>query len=334
MDLAAPVKGWCPVHDRVFRAKDGLCPECGTALVTDDAPERRAVVIHTDTEDDAPPNVVEQEPPRGNRSVLLGVAVAVLVAFIAGLAFPEGEKPTTKVIAPRDVNADLNIGQTRDRARIPLRLESFSQHGRNVVARFTVREGSEIELGKLAGVHVAFALGSGGEISDNVAPRTTVSGFVLSGTFLQRGDIAVTGIRIDSLEFDSGLMKEVPLDISGAWPATTANQPRAAKANRTIRPGDGRTIDIYGLVGWADRLEAGLSVRGGKPEFFYATRYELVSSSTHEGLVTSGSDPGYGSGDETGTVRFEGLPSMKRNWVLRVTVDGILANGVWEWSFV
>ena len=326
------MKGWCPVHDRVFQAKDGLCPECGTALVTDEAPPQKAVVIRTDTEEEAPPGVVEQQRATPNRSVLIGIAAAVLVAFIAGLAFPDGEKPATTTAAPRDVNADLNIGRTRNSANIPLRLESFSQHGTTIVARISVRDGVDLELRKLKGAHTVFMLAGGGEISDNIAPRTTVSGFILSGTFLQRGDLPVVGIRIESLEFESGVRKDVPLDISDAWPATTANQPRASAVRKTIRPGDGRTLTVHGLVGWVDRLEVGISVTGADSGLFYDTTYTLTSDTTSragEVFIGRTEDDVWSV-----TVRFEDVPSRSESFTLGVSVERILAHGGWEWSFV
>jgi hypothetical protein len=317
--------GWCPIHDRTFEAGDGLCPKCGTALVTDDAPDERPIVIEQTTPLGG--GEVVSAGPRGRpaTSTVAGIAAAIVIAFVAGLAFPRGEEEPAPAALP-EITADLSVGATRHNAGVPLRLESFTQRGRNMVARLTVADGADIDLGRLRSVSVTYIMPGGGEISDEVSVRATVAGFILEGALHSSPTSAVLGLRIEALNFAAGSGADIPIDISGAWPATRGNQPRASKATGALKPGDGRTLSISGLVGWVDRLEIGLTVKGARPGWVYGSEFQLVSQSLHSGILLEGAG--------TSTVRFESLPTDKRRWALRVAVSGISAIGPWEWSFV
>ena len=316
--------GWCPVHDRTYEADDGLCPHCGTPLVTEDASNDATVIVRAN---DPETQMSSGRPPvRRPSTTVIGVAAAVVVAFVAGLAFPDA-KPTGDGTStqPRDAAVDLNVGVTRNSANVPLRLESFTQRGRNVVARISVGSGSGVELGKLRTASVWFILAGGGEVSDEVPVRTTITGFIIDGALLPSATTPVLGIRIDSLTFAAGVGDDIPIDLSGVWPATLANQPRSGKASGTLKLG-GREFRIQGLVGWADRVEVGLSIIGSRPGWRYATRYELVSDTGHEGAVQEGFD--------STIVRFDSIPRSQRRFAFRIAVDGATAIGPWEWSFV
>ena len=331
--MADAVTGWCPIHDRVFEAKDGLCPKCGTALVADeDVPDEHQVVITADGADEEDPTG-ELQPSQRSRSALVGIAAAVMLAFVAGLAFPNAGSGPEPVSRPRDISADISVGVVRRQFDIRLRLESFTQQGRNVIARITVEEGSSVALGDLNGVVVTFTLAGGGEFPAEVAPRTTISGFIIEGALLNRADIPVIGVRIDELQFAGGLSDDAPIDISDAWPASGANQPRTVRTDFSIHPGDGRRIHVNGLVGWTDRLELGVSISGARPGYLYGTRFELVADSIYEGIPVEGGS--ISQRERTATVRFESLPSRIRGRTsLRVSVERIVAHGPWDWSLI
>ena len=333
MDLAVGVTGWCPIHDRVFDSKDGLCPKCGTALVSDDAPADEHDVVITADEDTAQTPEAELDPTPNKRSVLIGIGAAIVLAFVAGLAFPDARSGPAPATRPREVVADINVGVVRRQFDIRLRLESFSQQGQNVVARITVEDGSKIALGELETVGMTLTLAGGGEFPVEVAPRTTISGFILEGSILNRSDIPVIGVRLDELQFGSGVDSAAPIDLRGAWPASERNQPRTVRTDVSINPGDGRTVHVNGLVGWTDRLELGLSITGARPGYRYATRYELVADSIYEGIpIDNGA---IAERSRTATVRFENLPArITGGWELRVAVERIVAQGPWEWSLI
>jgi hypothetical protein len=321
--------GWCPVHDRTYEADDGLCPRCGTALVTDEAPSDEATVIvqTNDSEAEIGSSSADRPPSRRPSTTVIGVAAAVVIAFVAGLAFPDANTASDRTGSlTRDAAVDLNIGVTRNSANLPLRLESFTQRGRNVVARISVGDEGGVELGKLRTASVWFILAGGGEISDEIPVRSTITGFIIEGMLIPSASTPVVGVRIDSLTFAEGVGADLPLDISGVWPATLANQPRTDRLAAAIRPGDGRVFRVYGLVGWADRIEVGLEIIGSRPGWLYGTRYELVSDSSHEGALQEGF--------ESTIVRFDTLPKGKRRWAFRIAVDNAVAIGPWEWSFV
>ena len=332
--MAVAVTGWCPIHDRVFDSKDGMCPKCGTALVSDDAPrdEHEVVITADDDAVDAPADELKATPDK--RSALVGIAAAAVLAFVAGLAFPDATSNQPRTTAPRDVVADINVGVVRRQFDIRLRLESFSQQGRNVVARITVEEGSNISLGELDTVGMTLTLAGGGEFPVEAVPRTTISGFILEGSLLNRSDIPVIGVRLDELQFGSGVDDAAPIDIRGAWPATERNQPRTVRTDLSIHPGDGRTIHVNGLVGWTDRLELGVSIRGARPGYRYGTRYELIADSIYEGIPNENFVDS-STHERTATVRFEDLPARIRGrWELRVAVERLVAEGPWDWSLI
>jgi hypothetical protein len=318
--------GWCPVHDRTYEADDGLCPRCGTALITDDVPSDDATVIVRTNE--AEPEISSDRPSaRRPSTTVIGIAAAVVVAFVAGLAFPDPDPAGDRTIAsPRDAAVDLNVGVTRNSDSLSLRLQSFTQRGNNVVARISVASADDVDLGRLHSASVWFILAGGGEISDEVAVRSTITGFIIEGRLLPSATTPVIGVRIDSLTFAEGGVAGVPIDLSGVWPATRANQPRSDRVGGVLTPGGGPTINLNGLIGWADRLEVGLSISGEGPGWRYGIRYELVSDSSHEGTVHEGFN--------TTIVRFDSLPAGKRPWVFQVAVANTMAMGPWEWSFV
>ena len=321
--------GWCPVHDRTYEAEDGLCPRCGTALVADGsaASDQATVIVQTNGPETQINSSLVRSPARRPSTTVVGVAAAVVVAFVAGLAFPDAKPLDDGTSAlSRDAAVDLNVGVTRNSANLPLRLESFTQRGRNVVARISVGDEAGVELGKLRTAAVWFILAGGGEISDEIPVRSTITGFIIEGMLLPSGSTPVVGVRIDSLTFAEGVGADIPIDISGVWPATLANQPRTDRIAAALNPGDGRVFHINGLVGWTDRVEVGLSIRGSRPGWHYGTRYELVSDSIHEGALQEGFD--------STIVRFDSLPKAKRRWAFRVAVDDSKAIGPWEWSFV
>ena len=319
--------GWCPVHDRTYEADDGLCPRCGTALVTDDVPSDEATVIVQADEPETEVDSTSQRPSsRRPSTTVLGIAAAVVVAFVAGLAFPDAEPGTdASNVAPRDATVDLNVGVTRNSDSLSLRLESFTQRGSNVVARISVPSAEEVDLGRLRGALVWFVLAGGGEISDEVAVRPTITGFIIEGRLLPSATTPVIGVRIDSLGFGYAAVDDVPIDLSGVWPATTANQPRSDKVTGKLEL-SGLELDLRGIVGWVDHVDVGLSIRGAKPGWDYRVKYELASDVAYEGFAQ-------GRADST-MVRFDSLPSGKRRWSFRASLAGALAVGPWEWSFV
>ena len=327
--MAAGVSGWCPIHDRTFESDDGLCPKCGTALVSDEAPKPSEVIVIDADVDDEPRVEDELAPILPKRKALLGIATAVVIAFVAGLAFPRGNQTTSAPKAPHQVVADLNVGLTRPHLGIRLRLESFTQRGRNIVARFTVPDEVQLDLGSLEGIEVFLTLAGGGEVSDNVAPRTTTTGFVIAGSFLQRDDVPVTGVRIDALQFHVGSGRRVDLDVSDAWPVARGDEPRAARAALRVEPGDGRIFTLSGLVGWRGSLELHFSVEGQKYGHVYDTSWHLGPS--------EGSESDYASvnpEDQTVAVRFADLPTGEKKFKLSVRVTSVTAIGPWEWSFI
>lgn len=322
--MAGVTTGWCPIHDRVYEGDDGLCPRCGTALVADDAPTGQPIVIDPASEMGGGERAPEPSRPNGPRrtSTVAGVAGAIVIAFVAGLAFPDQAQDESKGAKAAEVAADLNIGITRNGAGVPLRLESFTQRGRQVVARVSVPADSELRLGDLRSATVAFRTGAG-EIFEQMPVRPTVSGFILDGVVMSRAEIAVLGIRIDTLDLVGSGTAQTALDLNGVWPANTANQPRARAASGTLRPVPGLRFTVKGLIGWADRLDVGMAVSNAHPEWFHDVDWLLVSGSRR-----------VHSDDGRELLTFLGVPEEFRRVRLIVSVRAVTVSGRWEWSFV
>lgn len=320
--------GWCPRHDQVFTAADGLCPKCGTALVADDAPTRDRPIVIEDAAQPSDEATVASEPPRRRPfSSVAGIVAAVAVAFVVGLVFPEPKSDESPSTSSRDVSADITVGVTRTAVGVPLRLESFTQRGRRIVARFTVGDVPGLDLGRLRSATVVVRTGDGGEISDQVAVRTTVTGFIIEAELLQTGRTPVLGLRIDTLIFSAGGEAIVPLDLRGAWPATRSTAPRAKRVSAALPLGkNDPSFTVTGIVGWADRLELGMT--GGAP----AGRDYRPEFTMSYGDVEIGGELHGGSGSFTLT--FRGVPKQAREVYLRVSVSSLTVFGLWEWSFV
>lgn len=330
--------GWCPRHDAIVESTDGLCPKCGAALVVDETPSRRAPVVEIATESEVEIAPEPADDGRAMRDVAVAnrrvpsvawIAVALTAAFVAGLAFPDVRPDDARPVVPlREVNADLNVGVTRTAFDLGLRLESFTQRGRHIVARVSVPDPGDLVLGDLRTAFVALRTGSaGGEIFEPMEVRSTVSGFILEGEVVPRPDVAVLGLRIDTLNFAASGDARTSLDLTGVWPATETNQPRAKRAGGKLEPVAGRRYEVTGLIGWANRLDVGVSLTGKRhPGYQWEESWLLTSGTNQVGAMYSG-------GAE-GVVTFLGVPADFRKVKLHVTVGALAISGLWEWSFV
>lgn len=324
--------GWCPVHDKVYEADDGLCPRCGTALVAEEeAPSYEMVVgADEDVATEAPPAGPTSDSRRRAANVVTVVA-AVVVAFVAGLAFPQPDKNAVERGTPsREARSDLNIGVTRIASGVAVRLESFTQRGPYVVARFTLPGGAQASLGRLRSATVSFFTPDGVIADEFQLPiRATLTGFIVEGTSRVGAETPIVGLRIERLSLaEQGPGTDTPIDLTRVWPATKTTEPRTRRSTGTFADGNGRTFAITGLVGWADRVEIGLRVDVPKSRSRWAfdTEFTLVSQAVEV--------PGTSlDGPTTSTVRFDGLPREARRWALRVSVRSVSVVGPWNWAF-
>ncbi len=319
--------GWCPIHDEVASSDDGLCPRCGTALVVEERPSRPAVVIETASPVSDDGRAMREVAPATRRTPsVVWIAVALTAAFVAGLAFPDTNRndagPST---VAGNVSADLNVGVTRNARGLSLRLESFTQRGRNIIARVSVPSSADVPLGDLRSAFVAIRTGSGGgEIFEPMEVRVTSSGFILEGDVVPAPNVAVTALRIDTLNFAATGTDELTLDLTGAWPATASTQPRARRASGKLEPLDGFGYSVTGLIGWANRLDIGLNPRSVHGAWAYEEMWTLRSGTTQIEAIGGGGE----------LLTFLGVPESFRRVTLGVTIGSLSISGLWEWSFV
>jgi hypothetical protein len=348
VDVADRVKGWCPVHDRVYEAADGACPECGTTLVSLAEKKKRGgslLVIQEQAEDaEVQPVQVEPDAPRSNAAtaeapVQIGVAAiaaaaAVIVAgaFFLGVAITRGKGTGTAPVGVPKARADYNAEAVRNGAGIALRLESFAQRGRDIVIRVTVPPEQGIELGRISSVLVTpFTAGSQGLERVRLEVRVTTSGFVATGRAVPDARIPVTGLEITSLTQNlSGTGELLRVDLSRVWPVAGGGAPRSAAASGTARYSDGHTYRLTGLVGWPDRVEAGFVVGGDRKGWSYDEAFSLAFDRSGEAAGALVDVPPVAGARQ---VVFKGIPASVTSGAIKVVVKRFTVGGRWRWMF-
>jgi hypothetical protein len=344
------LNGWCPRHDRVFSSRDGRCPKCKTALVAVPAPRpkdkktlRERIFEETPAGPpaDAPPEPEEPSAPSERprevvpRAIVLrtgwvavAVVVAIGVAFVAGLAFPEsGSSPPATV--RREARSNISVGETQHGAGVVLRLDSFEQRGRRVIMRISVLSPGDFDVGRVRGVGVVFFSATGIELADRgIAVRPTTSGFIAEGEVLSRADVPVGGVHINLLELALETAGSIEVDISKAWPATKTTQPRAVATEEILVVDGPRRLVLTGLVGWTDRLQMNLVAEGPNlGGWFYGEEFALIGSGGSIPGTTSQSGPG------SLLVEFRDVPTDERRVELHLNVSSLTIEGGWSWRF-
>jgi len=338
MSGARVVKGWCPVHDRVVKASDGLCPDCGTPLVT--LPGKRPGPKRVIVEDEpAPQPGVSQttddppiEPPKG---VELGPAALaaivtgiVLIAFFSGISVSRNRpKPAANTPIPQS-RQDYAVRGSRDGAGVSLKLDSFTQRGRRVVIRVSVPPNQTISSGRIGRAEIELLVAGGSRNAIVELPtRSTVTGFIIDGDVLERPDVPVYGMKINSITLTDVAGKMIPVDVSGVWkPSVT--RPRAVAMNESARIGF-RTFKLAGLVGWSDRIEARFELGGERPGWRFDDAFSLIiggQSTLHGTIVPS---------DRQGVLHvvFEGPGEGRSDGVILVRHENLTIVGDWLWVF-
>lgn len=269
-------EGWCPLHDHVYPSDDGLCPECGTALVAVD--ETRPTV--TSVEDDAPEEAAgTHRLDRRSPWLLRGaVAAAVAAAFTVGLAFPRAEQePIPPRAVVERVSQDERVSSAATSSHATIRLDRVQQRDDAFTATFSALDGFPEPM-DLRGVSVEAATRLGGVDSYFGVSEVTVTpnarGFRLDGT-VQAGAGRIVGLTLSSIQFQVGDRPEWALDLSRVWPVRGA-EPRVLHVGRSRPVGEG-SLRLVSIVAWRERLEAAFELSG--------LRSAQIGSFDIEGLV-------------------------------------------------
>ncbi|MGH2725624.1 MAG: hypothetical protein ACRDKS_01480 [Actinomycetota bacterium] len=319
--------GWCPRHDEIVESNDGLCPQCGAVLVVEEVVSEQPTVFEPErdptTEGPATPEGAAKH--RRGRSVVW-IAAAITAAFVAGVAFPDVRTSTPKPARSIEARLDRTVGITRSDAGLEITLASITQTGRHLVARFTVA--GETAPGAVESASLEILGGGRGIIgADVMQARATVDGFILEGDIAGDGSELVTGVNLSALGFRYRATGEIPLDLTGVWPATRESEPRARHGQGEIVFKNGFTIHLEGLVGWHDRLEVGVREDDPEGNRTYGVRYSLVTPfDVVDGTAT---DP---SGSRSIVVAFADISRKLRKTILRVVVEDFEMDGSWRWE--
>jgi hypothetical protein len=353
-------KGWCPVHDRIVESRDDRCPECKTPLVDLTASPRareesRFVVEEEEPEPEtvSPAPATETSlwpeipvPQRFSRdAITIGpgviaaiVAGAVLAAFLLGFAIPRSRGVDPSAQATPRMRNDRLVRVERSGAGVRLRLERFTQRGGRVVLRVTVPDQPGIDIGRITGILAAPVVSNGLVLEPQpLDVRTTVSGFVAEGALSPRPDLAITGVRILSLDVLGRGSGRTTLELSRVW-GEQRRGPIAIERSVGFTVSD-RSMRVVGLVGWPDHLE--VQVRyNATVGWTYTDQFTIVppASRPATGEVTRDVDEGaarlitYGFA-ECGTVPENCLPRGLERVVLEVEPQGASIQGNWSWEF-
>lgn len=336
------MKGWCPVHDRVFETPDGDCPECGTALVVleEESPRTEPEAVPVVQAGERPHAVTPQpENPESSSWLLrpstlaVAVVVAILGAFLVGLDAAGPNAPQTPRFGTPEARAEMSVGRlNRGVAGVALRLESFSQRGRRIVMRVTVPPDEPIATGSLQTAQVEFFTPGGGSagVAAQLPVRPTITGFIVDGVALERPDIVVAAAQIDSLTFSTPAEQQLPVDLDGVWPPAGSVEPRAKRLSRSTRLGD-RTFTLQSLVGWPDRLEARFQVRGDRPGWAFDDDFALLIGNVArmQGTIA----PTFDKTPGLVHVTFD-RPPPTRTGPARILLDhdSLTITGIWRWE--
>jgi hypothetical protein len=341
------MKGWCPVHDRVFDAPGKTCPDCGTALVSlaekkrgarslvvidEKAEDAGSEPVHLDAEAPAPIPSSEEPVQIGVAAIAAAASIVVIGAFFLGVAITRGNRTHTPPAGAPKAREDYQVGVVQAGAGVTLRLDSFAQRGRDIVARVTVPPQSGIEIGKISSVVVVpLTARSEGVGTARLAVRTTTTGFIATGRVVRDAGIPVTGLEIVALTQDTSPFGDLlPVDLSRIWPVAVGGSPKATAARGTVRYSDARTFTLTGLVGWPDRIEAGLTVKGDRAGWVYDEAFSLVFESEGPGVGTLVDSPTILGLRQ---VAFRGIPRSVSKGAIQILVHGVTIQGNWRWMF-
>ena len=349
--MAGPVKGWCPVHDRVYDAPDRACPDCGTTLVSLAEKKKRGgslLVIQEQPDDtEADPVRLEADAPRSNVSstdgpVQVGVgmiaaaaAIVVVGAFFLGVVIARGSGTKAAPAAVPKAREDYQVEAERKGAGVTLRLDSFAQRGRDIVIRVTVPSQSGIEIGAISNVLVSPITARAERLGQfRLDVRATPTGFIAAGRALLDASTPVTGLEIVSLTQTVSLSGDLlRVDLSRVWPIAAGGSPKATEARASMRFPDGRVYKLTGLVGWPDRVEAGLTVSGDRAGWIYDETFALVSEKEPAigRLVVLSALPGLRHVVFTDVSRE--VSAGTRYTGMQIVVNGMTIQGNWRWMF-
>ena len=255
-------------------------------------------------------------------------------AFFLGVEIARGTgRPRPEGTAKPQAKGDYTVGVPRAGAGVTLRLDSFSQRGKDVVVRVTVPPQPSVDIGAIRNI-VVVPLTANGEAIAKVPldVRATTFGFVAAGHAVDDPATPVTGIEIMTLtQALTPTGDLLPVDLTKVWPVRPGGAPKAASARASARYSDGRTFTVTGLVGWPDRVEAGLVVQGDRTGWSYEEDFSLVfqSEAPVGGTLIQETRPAPG----TRHVVFQGLSASARSTAIQIIVHSATIEGHWRWMF-
>lgn len=336
------LRGWCPRDDHVYPFGNGVCPNCGTSLVSI-APlpgDEHVEVIEQGPIARELPRIPTVRSPFVLRSAVVGL---VLAAFLVGLFFPRGgEEPPGRNVAPGyEGSQSVAIGTVVHATTGPLLLSRLTQDRREFSATISVPEGS-IDPSLVTGAAVEIETEGSSDLRtiagvSDVKLTHHLGGFALLGR-IPAGMGRIVGFRIASLQLHVARVPEWNVNISSIWPLRGA-EPAVLHVGSSRNIASRRSLRLVAVLAWRDRIEVDLGLPEGVAE--------QTADLSIDGVEMSMSGEGDGLQDRWTTtlgavqqdqisptemlVRFQGIPHTVRLVTIRAARVSRVLWGPWSW---
>jgi len=321
MSHGTVASGWCPVDDRVYEAADGVCPDCGTALVA------TASAAGSDTPS-------PERPASSSPLIRAGIIAAIIGAFVLGLSLQSGRDTTPKdeTTTPAPAAQDVSVGRVARSGRADLTLIRLIQENDTFTATFATGRGfPKPQLVQGVSVEVSTQHEDLSEVfgvSDVEVTRLD-SGFILRG-HLEPGSARIAELQLSSIQIAVPDSPEWRVDMGGIWPVRGA-EPAVLHVGGSRPAGDG-SIRLVSIVSWRDRLEVAFELRGlraGDTGKFGINEIEIDPLSGAAGVFSATVQEQISP--SVIVARFEGVPPNVGSVAIRASRLSRYLAGPWTW---
>jgi hypothetical protein len=285
------------------------------------------VIVIDDRIEAPPPSASEPRVELGPVALTSIVAAIVLLAFLSGLAVAHRTRESPVAGATPQAREEYRVGTAFRGEGVTLRLASFSQRGKRIIMRVDVPDDQPIQSGRIGRAEVEFLTGRGEKNTIAVLPtRSTVSGFIVDEIALERADLPVYAVKINTITLTDLDGELIGVDLSDVW-RTGLEGPRSIVTHTVAKVGS-RTFTLTGVVGWPDRLEARFELTGEKEGWRYDDRFGLIIAGQPavDGAIVPSEHRG------SLHVLFEGQQRGRARASILIAHESLTIAGDWLWT--